>query len=82
MAARPPRRALPPELARERATIEALERALGRRGLGRPAAEPLLAWADRVEAAGRAAPELTPEAARIRAYAARRFAKPPVSSGA
>jgi len=75
LAGRAPRRALPPELVRERATIEALERALGRRGLGRPPAEPLLAWADRVEAAGRVAPELTPEAARIRAYAARRFAR-------
>ncbi len=75
VAGRAPRRALPPELARERATIEALERTLGRRGLGRPPAEPLLAWADRVEAAGRASPELSPEAARIRAYAARRFAR-------
>jgi transglutaminase-like putative cysteine protease len=77
LARRAPRRALPPALLREQAEIAALERALGRRGLSRPPAQTLLAWADRVEAA---APELAPEAGRIRAYAARRFA--PVHSGA
>lgn len=72
--ARGPVRRLSPDLERDRARLRRLDRALARHGLGRGAAETLLEWAARLEAAPAAAPEQPDAAAFARDYAARRYA--------
>lgn len=69
-----PARRLPPDLERDRARLRALERALARLDLARAAAETLLEWADRLEAAPQDVPERAASVAFVRGYAGRRYA--------
>lgn len=72
-AARPVERTLPPALQREREAVQALDRRLAARGLGRGPAETLHEWAARVEQAPDV-PDRDAAVSLIRGYAGRRYA--------